>query len=208
MTIRPIWFTFALLLTSCTGGPTRPPAHWRPAGAERPPLFERRRSYYDDAASEPRREWHVLRREGGKTVPHGRDVEWYPGGIVRSERCFDRGEPTGKWTTAWPDGSPRSECSFTDPPRPSPMRWWHENGVLSTEGMALNGVRQGTWTSFHANGAKSMQGDYVGGLRQGTWSFWNADGELAERGEFHAGVRVGDWKSFSTRRDPLSSARR
>jgi hypothetical protein len=208
MTVRLSLVTFALLLGSCTSGPTRPPANWRPASAERVPVPERRRSYYDDAASELRREWHVLLHEGGKTVAHGRDSEWYPGGLVRSERFFDHGEPTGKWMTAWPDGSPRSECSFCDPPRPSPMRWWHANGVLSTEGMALNGVRRGTWTSYHANGAKSMQGDYEGGLRQGVWSFWNADGELVERGEFRAGVRVGDWKSFSTRRDRPSPAKR
>jgi len=208
MTIRPIWFTFVSLLAACAGGPSRPPANWIPAGAEREPLSERRRSYYDAEASELRREWHVLLFEGGKIVPHGRDTEWYPDGVVRSERFFENGEPTGKWTTAWPDGSPRSECSFTDPPRSRPMLWWHENGVLSTEGTARNGVREGTWTSYHANGVKSMQGDYAGGKRQGEWSFWNQDGELVERGEFQAGVRVGDWKNFSTRRDPASSTKR
>jgi antitoxin component YwqK of YwqJK toxin-antitoxin module len=70
---------------------------------------------------------------------------------------------------------------------------YSENGQLSSEGPALNGIKIGEWKFWHTNGALAAQGEYESGDLEGEWSFWNPDGSLKERGEFHDGARIGPW---------------
>jgi hypothetical protein len=156
-------------------------------------VVERRRTYFDAAQTRLRREWIVLASPDGRAVQHGLDREWFPDGTLASERSFDHGEPSGAWRTWYASGAPRSEATFGTR-EPAPMRWWHENGRLSTEGLAVGGARTGAWRSWHENGELASRGSYVAGRREGPWEYFAADGALIERGEFRADVRVGTWE--------------
>ena len=160
--------------------------------AAREPLAERRRSFYDSGGTQLRREWHVLIGADNSTVAHGRDEGFYRDGKPEYAREFDHGEPTGRWRTWWSNGNPRMEAVYGTR-EPQPMRWWHDDGALSSEGPAVDGLKEGEWSFFHRNGVKAAQGRYAGGAREGTWSFWNEDGTLAEQGQYRRDARVGDW---------------
>jgi hypothetical protein len=155
----------------------------------REPLLERRTSYYDAGHARTRREWHVLIGADGASVLHGLDTGYFPDGSLEHEREHDHGEPTGRWRAWWPSGRPRMEASFGDD-EPRPMRWWHENGQLSSEGLARDGVKEGRWTFFHENGTKAAEGRFESGKRAGEWSTWDADGELVERADYRGGLRI------------------
>ena len=97
--------------------------------------------------------------------------------------------PCGAWRAFWVNGRPKMEAEY-GASEPRPMRWWHENGQLSSEGLASNGLKEGEWTFWHDNGAKLSTGRYVGGRREGTWLFWTATGAPLEALEFRGDVRV------------------
>ncbi len=160
--------------------------------ATREPVAERRRSFFDAAREHLKREWGVLILADNTLVPHGRDAGFSADGKPLYEREYDHGKASGRWRTWWPNGKPRMEATY-GASEPQPMRWWFESGQLSSEGPAIDGVKNGEWTFFHENGAKASQGNYSAGAREGEWSFWNEDGSLTERGEFRNDARVGEW---------------
>jgi hypothetical protein len=166
----------------------------RALGQDLPPLGEpvldRRRSYFDNDTTRPHREFHVLIYPDGRHVPHGRDTSWYADGKLEWEREFEDGEPTGVWRSWYENGSPRSEATFGSADL-APMRWWHANGQLSSEGLAVNGAKDGAWTHWHANGVTSAEGRYLLGKREGPWTLWKEDGAIAERVEYRADQKVG-----------------
>jgi hypothetical protein len=163
-----------------------------PPPESREPVIDRRRTYFGGDKDRPRREWHVLIRPGGAEELQGKDSSWYSDGRLEYEHEFDHDQPTGVWRSWYQSGQQRSEATFGRP-EPTVMRWWYENGQLSSEGPALNGVKDGVWTTWHSNGAKSSQGPYVSGRREGAWSFWNEDGSLKESGEYRDDAKVGLW---------------
>lgn len=161
----------------------------RGAPPAREPLDERRTSYFDHERQRVRRQWHVSIRNDNSTVLHGTDVQYFPDGKLEYERAYELDRPTGRWRWFWPNGGPRMEAEFgTSEPRP--MRWWHENGQLSSEGLARDGLKEGEWTFWHDNGAVQSTGHFRGSLREGPWSFFAADGSLLERAEFRGDVRI------------------
>lgn len=167
-------------------GPSRMLA--RGGEPEREPLQQRRTAYYDREHTRVRREWGIEMLADGTTRPHGRDVQNFADGQREFEREFLHGEPAGQWRTWWPDGKRRMEAEHgTREPRP--MRWWHENGQLASEGPARNGVKEGDWRHYHPNGTLASAGRYSAGERQGEWSFFDERGALLERVDFHRGKR-------------------
>lgn len=147
---------------------------------DREPVRERRAVYFDAEHTRVRREWHVLILADGSTVLDGRDVQYYPDGKLEHEREYARGEATGRWRSWWPNGAQRMETTYGSS-EPQPMRWWHSNGQLSSEGFARNGVKEGPWTFWHASGVKSAEGVYTGGDRDASWHYWNEAGEPVKR---------------------------
>jgi antitoxin component YwqK of YwqJK toxin-antitoxin module len=85
------------------------------------------------------------------------------------------------------------------------MRWWHQDGALSSWGMALQGLRVGAWRGRHPGGAPAFEGAFAGGQREGLWTFWHPDGSLAERGEYQGGARAGTWESFAVGERPAAA---
>jgi hypothetical protein len=179
----------ALALTACRA--LHPPFPDVPDQAvpAPPPFFDRRTEFYDREATRKRREWHVLVFEDRTMVLDGEELEWWPDGRLRARRHYDRGEPTGAWTTWFEDGTKSSESTLGGDEL-APMRWWHPNGVLATEGPGRNGAREGLWRSWYPNGVLESEGEYRDNRRDGEWIFWNEDGGECERRRFALGVVV------------------
>ena len=189
--LEPLLFVVAGLLAACQ--PDFTEASRMLAGPEvREPVRDRRHTYYLNDPSRPRMESEVLVFYDGTSQKHGREREWSETGTLTADREFSRGEPVGVWRTWYSSGKPRSETAFAT--AAVNWSWWYESGQLSSQGPAVNGVRQGRWTAWHGNGNKSWEGDYSSGKRNGPWSFWSEDGSLLESGEFRAGLRVGTWR--------------
>ncbi len=152
----------------------------RESASEAQPVRERRKTYFDAERTRVRREHQVLILADGSTQADGPDVQYYPDGKIEHEREYARGEPAGQWRSFWPSGKPRMEATYGTA-EPAPMRWWHPNGRLSSEGSTVSGTRVGRWTFWHPNGVKSAEGEYVGGERAEGWRYWDEMGQPAKR---------------------------
>ena len=98
----------------------------RPDPASQAPQEEvrdRRRTYYDRAATRPHTETGWLLRGDGRSVKDGIERAWYENGQLEFERSWTRDEPSGLWRTWFEDGTQRFEHLY-DPEQPTPMTWW------------------------------------------------------------------------------------
>lgn len=159
------------------------------------PRRDRQRTYYDREATRPRSEVAVLLYLDGRSVKDGLERSWTPEGKLEFERGWRAGEPDGLWRTWWTDGTPRFEYRYGA--QPALMRWWHQDGTLSSWGPALNGVREGAWRGRHVARSPAFEGSFEAGHRAGAWTFWHPDGSLSERGEYERGIRVGTWEAHA-----------
>ncbi len=165
-------------------------------------LEDSRRVVVRDPSTQEVREVHELALGGdGEEMRHGVERRYWPEGNLQSYRGFSGGTPVGLWWSWWRTGAIRSAYVYSTS-EPTRMTWWHPNGFVSAEGMAINGRRVGPWSYFHGNGALMSQGEMGGGHRIGEWTFYDESGEWTERGRFIAGKRTGDWQF----RDQLSGA--
>lgn len=130
----------------------------------------------------------------GRSVKHGLERRWYPGGELRSERYFDEGEPTGRWKSWWEDGSLRSDYTFHPLAEPTVMTFWHPGGRRSAQGLARRGTREGRWTHWYESGSVREEGTYLLGVKDGEWTYYWEDGSLRSRGRYAGGARVGQWQ--------------
>ncbi|MCE9593155.1 MAG: hypothetical protein K8S98_03080 [Planctomycetes bacterium] len=181
----------ALGLASCRSFHPPFPAVPDHAVPEAAPFFERRAEFYDAEATRKRREWHVWVYRDGRTLRDGEELEWWPDGRLRARRHFDHGEPSGEWATWFEDGTQSSESTLGGDEL-APMRWWHPNGTLATEGVGRNGSREGRWRSWYANGVHESEGEYRDNHLEGEWIFWNDDGGECERVRYSRGLAVSE----------------
>jgi hypothetical protein len=183
----------ALAALSCACAPDFREAS-RKLGEEAPPnrepVLDRRHTYFANDTARPHRDWYVLIYPNGQLIQHGADKSWYSDGKPEWERAYDHGEPTGHWRSWWANGNPRSEATFGNAEL-SPMRWWHENGKLSSEGQALDGARDGEWTEWREDGTVSGKGTYRLGKKDGNWTFYEADGAVKESVLYRDDLKVG-----------------
>ncbi|MFT5732830.1 MAG: hypothetical protein ACJA2W_002574 [Planctomycetota bacterium] len=161
---------------------------------ERAGLEDTRRVVVKDPITKQALEVHELGRlEDGAEVPNGKDWRYWPEGNLRSMRTFVNGEPAGLWWSWWRTGALRS-AYVHEPGVLTRMAWWHANGFLAAEGLAMHGSREGEWSSWHENSALESVGEMSGGRREGLWTFYDEEGEWTERGMFLGGKRTGDWE--------------
>ena len=157
-------------------------------------LKDSRRVVVKDPFSQRPTEVHELvLGADGEEVRHGVERRYWPEGTLRSLRSFNGGQPAGVWWSWWRTGALRSAYVHSSN-EATRMTWWHPNGFVSAEGMAVSGRRVGEWTYYHGNGVIESQGEMGGGHRIGQWSFFDESGEWTERGQYLGGQRVGDWE--------------
>jgi antitoxin component YwqK of YwqJK toxin-antitoxin module len=68
---------------------------------------------------------------------------------------------------------------------------WYENGVLSSEGMYTNGLREGIWRDWHSSGAKEYEGMMTNGKAEGVHMSWYENGTICEQASHLNGKREG-----------------
>ena len=71
------------------------------------------------------------------------------------------------------------------------LRWTHDGGEASSQGLLSDGQRAGHWVVRSANGNES-EGRYVAGEREGHWVVRYPSGAVGE-GPYRAGQLEGDW---------------
>jgi len=186
--------TLLVLLAACAPdftGPSRLMGQSIPP--PRDPIVDRRRTYFDSAATQLSRERGVLILHDNSLLAHGRDVSYYSSGLPRFEREFDHGEPRGRWRSWYESGALESDATYT-PGVPTTMTWRREDGSLSSSGEHVLGAREGEWLWRHPNGMLAARGSYSRGQRDGLWSYWSDTGELIECGWFVDDERSGAWE--------------
>lgn len=127
-----------------------------------------------DADGHVVREQMVLVQKGLKPLAHGADKGFWANGSKRYEREFDHGAPKGVWRTWHANGQLASETTFGD--TDSVLRFWYESGLVSAEGPARNGSRQGVWRFHRPDGSLREQGSYRDSLRDGAWTEYAPNG--------------------------------
>lgn len=73
---------------------------------------------------------------------------------------------------------------------------FHDNGQLASEGLKVEGLRQGHWRFFFEDGTLKSEGGYLDDKSHGDWRWFNAQGVPTAVGGFHQGERHGDWTWF------------
>jgi antitoxin component YwqK of YwqJK toxin-antitoxin module len=58
-------------------------------------------------------------------------------------------------------------------------KFYHANGVVSSEGNMVNGKPDGVWKSYFDTGVLKSEGNRINGKLEGIWSFYNEDGIIA-----------------------------
>lgn len=129
----------------------------------------------------------------GTFIRDGVQREWWPGGVLRSERWYVDDLPEGLWVDYWRNGSLR-RVHRHDRDRATRYVSWHPNGVIAARGQAISGLRVGHWILRREHGALLAEGAYAGGARTGPWVLYDRDGVWAERGSYRGGARVGEWE--------------
>jgi len=154
---------------------------------------ERRRTTYPDGSL--RSEIEVLVWSDGRIERDGLEREYSDDGTLVAERRFEHGTPVGLSRTWFDDGRPRSEVDFGTRAAPALARnrFWHANGNLAAEGVALAGLREGPWHYWNEDGTPAREGGYRSGKRDGTWTFHDEHGVKLAEGQYALGQRVGTW---------------
>ena len=72
-----------------------------------------------------------------------------------------------------------------------------KNGRLIGQGVVVDGVREGLWTSyFDETGSLFSQGVYLKGRQTGLWIGWHSNGNVRFRGEYAEGKKNGLWEEW------------
>lgn len=147
----------------------------------------------DPVTKQPREEYNRIDYGDLGHVNDGLQRTWYADGALESYRPYAEGRQVGVWTTYWRTGLLRSWYEF-DAASPSPMTWWHANGIVASHGMARNGQRTGHWIYRYEHGPLKSEGAYANGRQHGVWTEYDEEGVWRERGKYVIGKRQGDWE--------------
>ncbi len=116
---------------------------------------------------------------------------FYENGLKKFSGNYDNGVETGLWTTFHDvTETVSSEGLFVEGKRDGAWVWKYPNGQIREEGVFKDGKETGTWSSYYENGQKEGTGEYVNGLREGLWTWWRQDGKVWRTVNFAKGKEV------------------
>lgn len=99
----------------------------------------------------------------------------------------------GKYTEAWPDGTPRLEAHYKDGKCHGLLRRWHANGQLAAHEEFENGKWEGRRAAWWENGQVQMDWQYhEGKLLEGVWRSYHANGAFWTSYRMGAGGKAPD----------------
>jgi len=80
-------------------------------------------------------------------------------------------------------------------------KFYHPNGVVSSEGIIRNGSPDGFWTSYYVTGVKKSEGKRTNFLLDSIWVFYNQVGDTTEKINYLLGKKNGYYYQY--KKDPL-----
>lgn len=99
----------------------------------------------------------------------------------------------------WPNGNPRSKMEAHrnlqgNMVREGRVQLFHEDGVLSTQGMYRDDLEHGRWTWYTPDGKVKGTCEFSAGIGHYREQF--PDGRLLREGTLHGDVREGLWREY------------
>jgi len=79
-----------------------------------------------------------------------------------------------------------------------PVKYYYENGKLSSEGLMKEGKPDGYWTNYYKNGKVKIEGNRKNFLLEGTWKFYDEKGRLSKSINYSEGKKDGPTKIYDT----------
>jgi antitoxin component YwqK of YwqJK toxin-antitoxin module len=77
-------------------------------------------------------------------------------------------------------------------------RYFHQNGVVSSEGRLVNGRPEGYWRTYYPSGELRSEGDRVDRKLQGVWTFYDEAGRPASTIQYDADKKNGPSIRYDT----------
>lgn len=179
------WGASILCLVTLFGAPPAAPLHC-PEGLK----------VIGDPPPAGHQQWCGYRAADGRLVFHGRFVQWFDEGVVKTEGTYARGLRTGRWVEYDVDGQRIGESTYVADMLDGPYL-----GVVDgqrVEGQYRAGRREGAWRHYDLLGNKTSEGVFKSDRREGRWTLYLEDGYRAE-GSFVADKREGRWVIFGPR---------
>ncbi|MDQ3100521.1 MAG: hypothetical protein M3R08_03975, partial [Bacteroidota bacterium] len=75
-------------------------------------------------------------------------------------------------------------------------RYYHPNGVVSSEGMLVNGVPEGLWKAYYESGKLRSIGNREGSQLDSLWRFYSPEGMLVNEINYKADKKEGISRRF------------
>jgi len=107
-----------------------------------------------------------------KILKDGFHVEYYDGGIVKSESNSENGHRTGLY------------------------KEYYKNGQLKVIGNYEEGIKEGEFQEYYDNGLLKNIANFKDGQREGLVEEYSEDGTLIKEGEFHKGKVFGFFNTY------------
>lgn len=218
---------FLLLLTSCNNNTEKIVATW-PDGS--PQIVQTLHGKADAAVRVAERRYYengqlqCEKHYDTKTgMPEGTWRFYHDNGVCFAEGHFDASHPQGyNWKLTNRDGDAIggdadsvSVIEMGDAENPATLYFYHDStttlrqfystGVLRSEGIIVNGQREGLWQFFFANGRPQTEATFVGGKEEGAYTVYRENGVPYYRGMYKAGRRIGTWELYDEQANLVST---
>lgn len=145
---------------------------------------------------------------------HGKWVDEYPGGQLRSEVWYEHGVRAGTEKTYFESGSPNTVKVWKPDTLGSvldgPYLHFYENGNPLLRMTYADGVPVDTIRQYYRSGILDFQGQYDTGMAVGTWEYFDKEGKLKAtishdlyQREFYDELRSGTYTWYDSTGDPV-----
>ena len=93
-----------------------------------------------------------------------------------------------------PEGHPMTVCFHIG----EQQRWlqFYSNMAVRSDGMVINGLREGLWLFYYPDGTKQTEYAFVGGKEEGPYRVYRENGVPYYVGQCREGRRVGTWEVY------------
>lgn len=94
-----------------------------------------------------------------------------------------------------PEGHPMTVCFHIG----QQQRWmqFYSTMQLRSEGVTVNGQREGHWTYYYPDGTPQSEANFVAGREEGSYKVYRENGVPYYIGQYHDGCRVGTWEIYA-----------
>ena len=108
------------------------------------------------------------------------------------------GQDTGKLQTLYYDsGTKMSEGVLMNDMQTGEWTSWHENGNIKSTGYYVEGLKDSLWQLYDESGILTGTGMYDNDVENGTWVHYYPEGVVSDSGTYLDGMKEGLWKFYN-----------